>query len=116
MFAFPIDFIQASSQLFASPQVVDITEVFLKQDVCQQMSDVKGCERDVEVWYRPMMQAGLVSQDFGQRFCYHYGICQTTVKFRITHTLGQKPTFYPEITKNLMFENVNFVKNDIFKM
>ena len=45
-----------------------------------------------------------------------------------THrTLGQKPTFYPEITKNLMFENmnfvkkwdieiVNFVKNEILKM
>ena len=25
-------------------------------------------------------------------------------------TLEQKPTFYPEITKNLMFEIVNFVK------
>ena len=25
-------------------------------------------------------------------------------------TLGQKSTFYPEFTKNFMFENVNFVK------
>ena len=31
-------------------------------------------------------------------------------------TLGQKPTFYPEITKNLMFENVNFVKNETLKL
>ena len=42
-------------------------------------------------------------------------------------TLGQKRTFYPEITKNLMFEkcefcekcdfeNVNSIKNAIFKM
>ena len=31
-------------------------------------------------------------------------------------TLGQKPTFYPEITKNFMFENVNFVKIEILKM
>ena len=41
--------------------------------------------------------------------------------------LKQKSTFYPEITKNLMFEkcefcekwgfeNVNFVKNEILKM
>ena len=37
-----IDFIQASSQLFASNEVVDITETFLKQNVCPQMSDVKG--------------------------------------------------------------------------
>ena len=29
-------------------------------------------------------------------------------------TLGQNPTFYPEITKKLMFENVHFVKNEIF--
>ena len=45
---------------------------------------------------------------------------------REIHTLGQKSTFYPEITKNFMFEkcdfyekcefeNVNFVKNDILK-
>ena len=27
----------------------------------------------------------------------------------------QKSTFYPEITKNLMFENVNFVKNRTLK-
>ena len=27
-----------------------------------------------------MMQAGLVSQDFGARFCHHYGICQNTQK------------------------------------
>ena len=42
-------------------------------------------------------------------------------------TLGQKSTFYPEITKNLMFEkcefckkcdfrNVNFEKNEISEM
>ena len=42
-------------------------------------------------------------------------------------TLRQKPTFYPEITKNLMFEkcefiekwhfeNVNFVKNETLKL
>ena len=37
-------------------------------------------------------------------------------------TLRQKLTFYPEITKNLMFEkcefceNVNFVKNETLKM
>ena len=30
-------------------------------------------------------------------------------------TLGQNPTFYPEITKNLMFENVNFVKKCDFE-
>ena len=30
--------------------------------------------------------------------------------------LGQNPTFYPEITNNLMFENVNFVKNEVSKM
>ena len=34
----------------------------------------------------------------------------------LTNTLGQNQTFYPEITKNLMFENVNFVKSEIFKM
>ena len=44
-----------------------------------------------------------------------------------TLTLGQKATFYPKITKNLMFEKcefyekrgfeiVNLVKNEIFKM
>ena len=43
------------------------------------------------------------------------------------HTLGQKHAFYPKIPKNLIlekcefcekwdFENVNFVKNQIFKM
>ena len=44
-------------------------------------------------------------------------------KLKITHilrgcpnTLGQKATFYPEITKNLMFQNVIFVKNEILKM
>ena len=37
-----IDFIQASSQLFASNEVVDITGTFLKQNVCPQMSDVEG--------------------------------------------------------------------------
>ena len=42
-------------------------------------------------------------------------------------TLGQKPTFYPEITKNLMFEKcefcekwdfeiVNFVENETLKL
>ena len=31
-------------------------------------------------------------------------------------TLGQKSTFYPEFTKNFMFENVNFVKNETLKM
>ena len=31
------------------------------------------------------------------------------------YTLGQKSTIYPEITKNLMFENVNFVKKWDFK-
>ena len=46
---------------------------------------------------------------------------------RSPSTLGQKPTFYPEITKNLMFEkyefcekwdlqNVNFVKNETLKL
>ena len=45
----------------------------------------------------------------------------------VKHTLGQKTTFYPEITKNLMFEKcefcekwefeiVNFVKNEVLKM
>ena len=32
------------------------------------------------------------------------------------YTKGQKPTFYPEISNNLMFEIVNFVKNDSWKM
>ena len=31
-------------------------------------------------------------------------------------TLGQKPTFYPEITNNLMFEIVNFVNNESLKL
>ena len=46
---------------------------------------------------------------------------------RAESTLGQKPTFYPEITQNLMFEkcefcekwdfeNLNFVKDDVLKM
>ena len=39
-----IDFIQASSQLFASNEVVDITGTFLKQNVCPQMSDVEGTQ------------------------------------------------------------------------
>ena len=30
-------------------------------------------------------------------------------------TLGQKPTFCPKITKNLMFENVNFAKKRNFE-
>ena len=44
-----------------------------------------------------------------------------------SNTLGQKPTFYPEFTKNLMFEKcefcekwnleiVNFVKNETLKL
>ena len=33
-----------------------------------------------------------------------------SLNYNLFHTLGQKPTFYPEITKNLMFESVNFVK------
>ena len=47
--------------------------------------------------------------------------------FSVSVTLGQKPSFYPEISKNLMFENcgfcekwgseiVNFVKNKTLKM
>ena len=39
-----IDFIQASSQLFANNEVVDITGTFLKQNVCPQMSDVEGTQ------------------------------------------------------------------------
>ena len=31
-------------------------------------------------------------------------------------TLGQKPTFYPEITMNLMFEKCEFVKNKALKV
>ena len=31
-------------------------------------------------------------------------------------TLRQTPTFYPNITKNLTFNNVNFVKNKALKM
>ena len=48
--------------------------------------------------------------------------CKITILalfFVVCSTLGQKPTFYPEITKNLMFESVNFVKkkkNDYLKM
>ena len=33
------------------------------------------CEKGIEKWYKPMMKAGLESDDFGTRFCYHYGIC-----------------------------------------
>ena len=31
-------------------------------------------------------------------------------------TLGQIPSFYPEITKNLVFKNLNFVKNENLEM
>ena len=58
---------------------MDITQVFLKQDVCQQMEDIKACESDIDLWLKPMMQAGLNSEDFGLRFCYHYGICRQKV-------------------------------------
>ena len=37
-------------------------------------------------------------------------------KYFYFYTLGQNPTFYPEIPQNLMFENVNFVKNEILNM
>ena len=48
-------------------------------------------------------------------------------KFQCFSTLEQKPTFYPEIPQNLMFEKcefcekrgfeiVNFVKNEALKM
>ena len=51
------------------------------------------------------------------------GWAQILQKMAHPNTLGQKPTLYPEITKNLMFEkcefrekwdfeNVNFVKNE----
>ena len=45
-----------------------------------EFCNILGCERDIGFWYRPMMQAGLVSPDFGARFCHHYGICQNTQK------------------------------------
>ena len=38
------------------------------------------------------------------------------MKVYIMYTLGQKPTFYPEITKNLMFEKCEFYGNDTLKM
>ena len=38
------------------------------------------------------------------------------VDFSHSFTLGQNPTFYPEITRNLMFEDVNFMKNETLKM
>ena len=52
-------------------------QICVKVRFCQNIS---VCEQNIEFWYRPMMQAGLVSQDFGNRFCYHYGICQNTKK------------------------------------
>ena len=72
-----INFIQISAQLFASNEVVLLTEDFLKNEVCQtQFEDVTGCQKGVEKWYKPMTEAGLKSDDFGQRFCYHYGVCR----------------------------------------
>ena len=36
-------------------------------------------------------------------FCHHHSF-----PIRVLTTLGQKPTFYPEITKNLMFGKCEF--------
>merc|ERR1712008_97187 len=70
-----IDFIEKSAQLFSSDEVVVLTEEFLKIQVCPQLEDALECEKGIEKWYKPMMKAGLESDDFGTRFCYHYGIC-----------------------------------------
>lgn len=73
-----INFIQVSSQLFASPEVIEETEKFLKNTVCQQSfhDDLEGCKKGIEKWYKPMLESGIQSEDFGSRFCYHYGICR----------------------------------------
>ena len=73
-----INFIQLSTQLFASDQVVDLTEKFLKEEVCKppHFEDVQGCRQGIDFWYKPMVKAGLTGDDFGMRFCYHYGICR----------------------------------------
>ena len=41
-------------------------------------------------------------------------IYQLFVKCMILHALGQNPAFHLEITRNLTFENMNFLKNEIF--
>ena len=43
-------------------------------------------------------------------------VSQTLGIFSFLLPLGQKPTFYPKITKNLMLKNVIFVKNETLKM
>ena len=66
---------QASMDLFASPEVVDLTKIFLQAEVCNEFEDIAGCQNGVEEWYEPMVEAGLDAPDFGSRFCYHYGLC-----------------------------------------
>ena len=70
-----IEFIKKSSQLFASDEVIGLTEEFLKIDVCPLLENEDECKKGIDKWYKPMIKAGLDSEDFGSRFCYHYGLC-----------------------------------------
>lgn len=73
-----IDFIQISSQYFASPEIIEETEKFLKNQVCQNHfhDDLEGCKKGIDTWYKPMLESGIKSDDFGSRFCNHYGFCR----------------------------------------
>ena len=76
-----IDFIQTSTEFMISDPIVDLTEDFLKNEVCKQFEDdVQGCQQGIEFWYKPMINAGLSGQDFGKNFCYHYGICRDQIR------------------------------------
>ena len=45
-----IEFIEKSSQLFASDELIGLTEEFLKIDVCPLLEDAKECEKGIKKW------------------------------------------------------------------
>ena len=89
---------------------------------------------DFCLWRRPSLQNWFICQQTpfivicqfchsSSNFISFFNFLQNVQKV----TLGQNPTFYPEITKNLMvekcefcgkwdFENVTFVKNETLKL
>ena len=81
---------------------------------CQHNTEGEHCEKCAQGYFGIPVNGG---QCEGNIFCYYLNF--TVLRFTRNSwenprgTLGQKPTFYPEITRNLMFENVNFVKSKV---
>ena len=82
-----------------------------------------SCSSEASNWSKPLLPKYPWCPEDSHRICIVEVLPTRTVflkLFKIDITLGQKPTFYPEITNSLMlekwdFENVNLVKNETLK-